>query len=135
MSDMIETISRESMKGYTEFSGIELTQTKEGYAEGKVEIQDHHRNPSGAVHGGIIFCLGDVIGGIACRTLGALPVTVSSNISYMRPMLKDRVIYARAEVLKAGKTLYNVTIRILNEQKTESAVLQAIYHDMKSRGK
>ena len=133
MAIEIERIRQESIKGYTEYSGIDILETEEGYAFGKVEILAYHRNPSGAVHGGLIFCLGDVMGGTACRTLGALPVTVSSSISYMRPLLHDQVIYARANVAKAGRTTIYVNISILNEQKEEAAVLQAVYYNMSSR--
>ena len=133
MSIPADVIRKESTTGYTEYSGIELTETGEGTAAGRVVIKDCHLNPSGAVHGGLIFCLGDVIGGNACRTLGALPVTVSSTISYMRPLRGDRVIYAEAEVTKAGKTTFFVTIRILNEKHEEAASLQAVYYNMCSR--
>lgn len=135
MTELLETIRKEAMKGYTEYSGIELTEVGEGYAAGRVVIEPQHLNPSGAVHGGIIFCLGDVIGGIACRMTDSLPVTVSSTISYMRPMLGDKVIYAEAKVLKSGKTTMFAEISILNEQKEEAVKLQAVYYNMKSKGK
>lgn len=135
MTDLLETIRSEALNGYTEYSGIELTEVREGYAAGRIVIKPHHCNPSGAVHGGIIFCLGDVIGGIACRMTDSLPVTVSSTISYMKPMLGDRVIYAEAKVLKSGKTTMFAEISILNEKKEEAAKLQAVYYNMKSRGK
>ena len=135
MTELLETIRKEAMKGYTEYSGIELTEVGEGYAAGRVVIEPQHLNPSGAVHGGIIFCLGDVIGGIACRMTDSLPVTVSSTISYMRPMVGDKVIYAEAKVLKSGKTTMFAEISILNEQKEEAVKLQAVYYNMKSKGK
>ncbi|MBR3401103.1 MAG: PaaI family thioesterase [Parasporobacterium sp.] len=135
MTELLETIRKEAMKGYTEYSGIELTEVGEGYAAGRVVIKPQHLNPSGAVHGGIIFCLGDVIGGIACRMTDSLPVTVSSTISYMRPMLGDKMIYAEARVLKSGKTTMFAEISILNEQKEEAVKLQAVYYNMKSKGK
>lgn len=135
MTKNLETIRKEAIVGYSDHSGIELTDAGDGYAEGKVEIKLCHLNPSGAVHGGIIFCLGDVIGGIACYTLDTLPVTVSTNAVYMRPMLGDKVIYAKAEVIKNGKTTMFADVRILNEQKEEAARLQAVYYNMKNRDK
>ena len=135
MTELLETIREEAMKGYTEYSGIELTEVRDGYAAGRVVIKPQHCNPSGAVHGGIIFCLGDVIGGIACRMKDSLPVTVSSTLSYMRPMLGDKVIYAEAKVLMNGKTTMFAEISILNEQREETAKLQAVYYNMKSKGK
>ena len=133
MEVSLEQIREESINGYTEYSGIEIMETREGYAFGRVVLQDHHRNPSGAVHGGLTFCLGDVMGGTAVRTLGALPITVSTSISFMRPLLHDQVIYAEAEVIKTGKTFIFVDIRILGEEKQVAAKLQATYYNMCSR--
>ena len=121
--------------GYTRYSGIELTAFGKGFAEGKMVITEHHQNPGGAVHGGAIFCLGDVIGGIAFRGMGGPPVTLSSNITYFRPMLDDQVIYARAEVIKFGKTTAFIEISILNEEKTECARIAATYYNLKGRVK
>ena len=76
-----------------------------------------------------------MIGGIACYTLDTLPVTVNSTVSYMNPMLGDKVIYAKAEVVKNGRTMMFTDIRILNEQHDEAARMQAVYYNMKNREK
>ena len=135
MEKDLDTIRKEAIVGYSEHSGIELTDAGDGWAEGRVEIKSCHLNPSGAVHGGIIFCLGDVIGGIACYTLDTLPTTVSTNVVYMHPMLGDRMIYASAKVIKNRRTTMFADIRILNEQKEETARLQAVYYNLKNRKK
>lgn len=119
--------------GYTSYTGVELTAVGDGWAEGRILISDHHLNPSGAVHGGTIFCLGDVTGGVAYRSTGALPVTQSSSITYFRPFLNDRVIYSRADVIRAGKTTGFVEIKIYNEQKTECARISATYYNVEGR--
>jgi len=131
--ETIEEIRKTALVGYTEHSDIELTRISEGHAEGRVAVKAHHLNPSGAVHGGIIFCLGDVIGGIACKTMDALPVTVNSNISYMRPMLGDKYIYTKADVIKKGKTTLFVDIRIYNEKMVETCRMNATYYNMANR--
>ena len=133
MAISLEQIIQESILGYTEYSGIELLEAENGHAFGRIRLMDHHRNPSGAVHGGVIFCLADVMGGTACRTTDALPVTVSSTISYMRPMLGGEVIYARADVVKRGKTTLFVDVRVLNDKMEETAMLQGTYYDMSHR--
>ena len=128
-----ETIISEAIVGYSAYSDIELTAVGEGFAEGKIEITDHHLNPSGAVHGGTIFCLADVIGGIAAYNLGCLPTTLNSNISFMRPLINDKVITCRADVIKRGKTTVFVEAKVFNEQMTEAARLVATYYDLNDR--
>ena len=135
MKITVEKIREEALKGYTEYSGIELLEADDGYAIGRVLIKVHHLNPSGAVHGGITFCLGDVIGGIACVTVDALPVTVSTSITYMRPMLGVKEITTRADVIKRGKTTLFVEISIYDDQGNETGRLLATYYDMKGRAK
>ena len=129
----VETIISEAIVGFSSYSDIELTAVGEGFAEGKIEIKDHHRNPSGAVHGGTIFCLADVIGGIAAYTLGCLPTTLNSNISYMRPMINDKVITCRADVIKKGKSAVFVEAKVFNVQMEEAARLVATYYDLNDR--
>ena len=133
MEYTIEEIRETALQGYTKHSDIELIDAGDGYAVGRVSIQPHHLNPSGAVHGGITFCLGDVMGGIACYTLGVLPVTVSTSISYLRPMLGTREITARAEVIKTGKAMVFVEIKIFDDRNLETGRLQAAYYDMRGR--
>lgn len=133
MAVTLEQIKKESILGYTAYSGIELLEAEDGHAFGQIRLKDHHRNPSGAVHGGVIFCIADVMGGTACRTVDALPVTVSSTISYMRPMIGGEVIYARADIVKRGKTTIFVDVRVFNDRMEETAMLQGTYYDMSSR--
>lgn len=133
MAISLEQIKEESILGYTAYSGIELLEAEDGHAFGRIRLLDHHRNPSGAVHGGVIFCLADVMGGTACRTVDALPVTVSSTISYMRPMLGGEMIYAKADIVRRGRTTIFVDVRVLNDDMEETAMLQGTYYDMSGR--
>ena len=101
MKKTIEEMRKSAIAGYTDYSGIELVEAGDGYALGRIKIEAHHLNPYGAVHGAVTFCLGDVMGGIACATLGTKPVTVNSNISYMRPIIGAKEITAKARVIKS----------------------------------
>ena len=131
----IEEISKFAIVGYSQHSDIELLDIGEGYAVGRIVIEKRHLNPSGAVHGGVTFCLADVIGGIACYTAGSLPVTVNSNVSYLRPMLGTKEITARAEVIKKGKNVLFVEANIYDDTGKETVRLTATYMDMTERAK
>ena len=133
MEISIEKIREEALTGYTDHTGIELLEVGEGFALGRIRIEKQHLNPSGAVHGGVTFCLGDVIGGIACVTLGAKPVTVNSNISYFRPLLGTREIKAEAQIVKNGKTMMFAQVRIFNDQDVEACRMNASYYNMSER--
>ena len=133
MKRTIEDMRKSAITGYTDHSGIELLEMGDGYAYGRIRIAEHHLNPSGAVHGGVTFCLGDVMGGIACATLGAKPVTVDSNISYFRPLVGTKEITAKAQVIKYGRTMMFTEVRIYNDQNTEACRMNASYYNTRER--
>ena len=133
MKRTIEEMREAAIAGYTDYSGIELLDMGDGYAEGRVRIEDYHLNPYGAVHGGLIFCLGDVMGGIACSTLGAKPVTVNSNVSYFSPLIGTKEITARAQVVKYGRTMMFTEISIFNDQHVEACRMNASYYNVRER--
>ncbi|MCF0229491.1 MAG: PaaI family thioesterase [Parasporobacterium sp.] len=133
MDISFEELKASACTGYTSYSGIELTSAGDGTAEGKIKIGSEHLNPSGAVHGGVSFCLGDVLGGVAFRTMGGLPVTVSSNITYFRPLINTETVYGKAEVIRFGKTTAFVEVQIFNDKMTECCRIAATYYNMKDR--
>ena len=129
----IESLRQSSIMGFTEYSGIELTDAGEGYTEGLIRITEHHLNPLGTIHGGVTFCLADVMGGIALKTLNFTPTTVNSNISYIRPLIHDKVIYCRADVIKQGINTAYVEIKVYNEQHEEAVRVIATYFNVSDR--
>ncbi len=129
----LEEIREAVNVGYTRHTGIDITAVGEGFAEGNIVITDIHTNPFGMVHGGVSFCLGDVLGGAAFRTLGGLPVTLSSNVTYMRPLRNTGTIYGRAEVIKHGKTTSVVETKIFDEHMIECVRIEAVYYNVEER--
>ena len=70
----------------------------------KAKITKNSLNPYGIAHGGFIFGLGDTVLGMAASATGRPAVTLNSTINYLRPA-KSEYIIAKAELIKAGKTL------------------------------
>lgn len=132
------SVSLESMRtlittGFTAHTGIELTSVGEGFAEGKIELKPEHLNPYGVVHGGVTYCLADVLGGAAFRTMGGLPVTMNSNITYFRPVKAGKVIYAKAEVVRYGNTTSFIETKIFDEDMMECCRVAATYYNIEGR--
>jgi len=108
-----DRIMRET-PGFIKEMGIELLELREGYAKGRVIIEDKHLNPMGTVHGGLIFGLTDTIGGRAAMTTGYFVVTLNSSISYLNPAPSTTAyIEAEANVVRDGRTtaVYDVIVR------------------------
>ncbi len=119
--------------GFIDYIGIKLTSLEEGHAEGEIEIQPHHLNPGGGLHGGLLFSIADTIGGFATRTLDVLPTTLSSNMNFLRPTKGTRVLTAKADVIKRGKNISVVRIDLFNENGVLVASGASNYSDLSGR--
>lgn len=104
---------RNNFKGATQYLGIEVTEVSRGRAKGQIVIQEHHSNPIGSVHGGIIFALADTVGGAAAWTHGNTVTTANGTVHFLNAAINAKKIVAEAVELKAGKKLlvYEVYVR------------------------
>lgn len=129
MIEDFNTLKVRCEMGYNEFTGIHLEVCEKGHAEGYIEIEEHHLNPYGTVHGGMIFTMADTIGGFALRSKGTFPTTVSSSINYLKAVSGKRM-YAVADVISAGRKIGVSEVKILNDEKIECARAQMTYYNL-----
>ena len=122
-----------SVGGFIGYIGLKLIAAEDGHAEGEIEIQEHHLNPGGAVHGGLLFSIMDTIGGFAVRSLDALPTSLCSNINFLRPTPGTKKITAKADVIKHGKNVSVVRIDIFDDKDVLVASGAANYSDLTGR--
>lgn len=103
------------------WAGLELTHVGDGEAELVMELQGHHFNPQGIVHGGIITAVADTSIGLALRSQlrpGLTHRTAQLNVHFLakgegtklvgrgRAMhLGQRMGYGEADVLDGDGTL------------------------------
>jgi uncharacterized protein (TIGR00369 family) len=81
---------------FAEFVGIEDIETKEGECRVALEIEDHHLNMGGVVHGGVLSSLLDfALGAAVVTTLdqeeGEWCATQSLTTDFMRPVSEGRL--------------------------------------------
>lgn len=119
--------------GFTEYTGIRILHADNGHAEGEIIVGPEHLNPMGALHGGLLFTLLDTIGGVATRTLGVTPTTLTSNINYLRPTLGAKKITAKADVIKRGRNISVVRIDIFDDKDVLVASGAGNYSDISGR--
>ena len=78
-----------------------------GKVEGRMEINEMHKQQAGLVHGGVIATVADIVAGFAAYSLVGIEekvVTGELKISYLRPALGEYIL-ARGWVLKQGKKI------------------------------
>jgi len=93
--------------GFHKMLGIEPQEVKEGYSKVVLNYREELNNPYGAVHGGVIASLIDVVIGIAVVTkieVGERTVTADLRINYIRG-LKGQKGYAIGRLIRKGKNI------------------------------
>ena len=93
----------------------------------KADITEESLNPYGIVHGGLIFGLGDTAMGIVAKSTGRSAVTLSSNISYLKPSTGEYLI-AKASMIKNGKTTCFLRCDFYDEKDQLTATMDGSYY-------
>ncbi len=111
--------------GFAELVGTELSSTEEGRAAVSLKAQEHHLNPSGTVHGGVISTLIDASMAEALNTMAdeeEQPFTIQIAVNYMKPGKPGRLT-SSAQVRKGGERITIVEAEVLQEDEDEVIAL------------
>lgn len=100
--------------GFVAHCGIEVVREQDTYCT-KVNIEPRHHNPYGIVHGGMLYTMADTAAGYMARELTRSPVTLNSDFHCMRNVPAG-IVTARAEVVKAGKHILVLRVRVLADE-------------------
>jgi len=105
--DQLAASLRERIRGsaFHQWAGIELTTIEPGTVEVTLQVEPHHLNPAGIVHGGVIAAMADAASGLALRTVLGVHsrhVTGHLNVQYLAPGTHGRIV-GRGRVIKAGE--------------------------------
>lgn len=92
---------------FSQFVGIDIHTIEAGEIQATLNLEQHHRQQMGFVHGGVTATFSDVVMGFAAYTLvkkGQGVVTTDLRISYLNPGVGNQ-LFARGFVIKAGQKL------------------------------
>jgi len=103
------------MKGNDHFAdalGIQLLESRDGYAKVCMKIEKNHTNALGFTHGGAIFSLADYAFAHACNFGDNVAVALQVSINFLRPSVEGDMLTAEAVRVSGGKTtgLYQVNV-------------------------
>ncbi len=90
---------------FYQLMGIEMVSVERGKAVMSVHAEEHHTNPLGFIHGGLIMSMADAAMGNAIRSLGIKAVTVDLSNSFPSAGRLGDDIRAEGKVIRAGKQL------------------------------
>lgn len=96
--------------------GIRTMEQEYGRCKVRLDVKEHHMNPIGSVHGGVVFTMADAASGIAASTTGGLCTTVSSHIEFLNAAMNVEYLVAEAKAKKIGKKIRTFTVDITDEK-------------------
>lgn len=108
---------------FANYVGIELLEAAPGSAKARLQIQEHHRNAAGVVHGAAIFSLADLVFAVASNSHGPLALGVNVAISYLKAAASGTLI-AEAEEVALTARLGTYSVRVVDGEGTPIALFQ-----------
>lgn len=113
--------------------GMEILNIREGYVYARVKTRKELKNIYGDLHGGCLYTVADNMAGIAASTCGYYVTTVNGSIQYLKAARNTEYIYCEAEVIKPGRSISVVSVRIRDDQKILLNTAEFTYFNLKKR--
>lgn len=129
MEKMIRFFEEDNFSNYV---GVELLEVSEGRAKAKMDIEKHHLNSFGIVHGGAIFALADLVFALASNSHGNISVAINVNISYIKAAT-DGTLYAEGQEVSINPKLASYAINITDDNNELIAIFQGMVYRKKDK--
>ncbi len=115
---------------FAKYLGIDIYEHGPGRAKARMEIQPHHLNSAGTVHGGAIFSLADAVFSVASNSHGTLAMAINVSISFFKAARKGRLLAEGREVSLNPK-LATYLIEVKDEAGASIALFQGTVYRKK----
>lgn len=101
---------------YASTLGIEILEIWEGYVRSRVKKRRELENIYGDLHGGCLYTIADNMAGVAAGSYGYYVTTINGSMQYLKAGRNTEYVYCDAEVIKPGKTISVVQVRITDDK-------------------
>lgn len=104
----------------SELLGFHLIEVEPGSALIELEAREHHFNPMGTLHGGVLATIADTSMGIAHGSLlgeGESSTTIEMKINFLRPFWHGK-LRAAGKAVKHGRSLTYLESEVHDEDGT-----------------
>ena len=99
-------------------TGVELLEIKPGYARARMLVTERHLNGGGVCQGGALFTLADLAFAAVANSHRRLTLSVTANITFLRPAKSGYVYADAAEVFNHHRIPF-VEVKITNERRID----------------
>jgi acyl-CoA thioesterase len=110
--------------------GVEILEYGKGTAKARMELDKHHRNSAGMVHGGAIFSLADAVFSIASNSHGTLAVAINVSISFFKAATGG-TLFAEAKEVSINPKLATYLITVTDDGGDKIALFQGTVYRKK----
>ena len=110
------------------FLGIDVYELRAGHAKGKLTIKKEHVNVFGTAHGGMLFTLGDHVGGACGNTVGKKSLLIESSIQYVKGISEGDTVIAEADLTYAGKKIGRIDVKLYRENMEIVALMHMVFY-------
>lgn len=115
-TDPLDRLTRE---GFDHLYGLEVLEIGDEVARAQVQIREHHKQPAGLVHGGVITAVAESIASAATwhavASDGKIAVGLSNQTSFIRSLHKG-VLHAVATRRHRGRTTWVWDVEISDDE-------------------
>ena len=109
---------------FSQWMGIEVLETKEGYSKIRMTIREEMVNGFGIVHGGIPFSLADSAFAFACNNRNNLSVALDVTITFTKAVNVGDVLTAEAKEVHNGRSTGVYLITVTNQNNKQVALFK-----------
>lgn len=100
---------------FAQLLGMELLEVREGYAYGRMRMDENFTNIYGGMHGGCAYALADTLAGLAASTYGNYVTTIDGKMNYLEAVKNTGYVYGEAEVQRQGGRIGVYTVKLMDE--------------------
>jgi acyl-CoA thioesterase len=100
---------------FDHFIAPHIVRLEPGLATIQWHAKSIYMNRYGAIHGGALAGLVDVVGAIATLSLGKRVVTTDLSVSFLKMGTIDTTIRAEAHVFHRGRSILRTSVQFFNE--------------------
>lgn len=117
--------------GFNGYMGLEILEAENGHSKVKLPLKPEFFNHMGSLHGGVIYTMGDVAGGVAVRADGEdACTTMNSSIYFLSPSIGTETLYGEGEIVKHGRKTTTVDVNITDNTGKLVAKVMSTYFNL-----
>lgn len=114
--------------GFVKLIGMELLDVQEGFASGRIRLEEKHTNVYDGMHGGCTYALADTLAGIAASTYGNFVTTIDGKMNYLLPIKDTEYVYCEAKAVRQGGRIGLYETKIMDDKDQLLATAEFTYY-------